>query len=519
MAACAFIAPVAVAGLADLHRADAPDPYGLSPALVRALDELDHSAVVFAPVETAYRVTAAAPVFVAATLPFHVADTGATRPHRRQRDAIRFSSSTRPNCLTRRGQRFSSATGRTTCSWTRRVRTRRSSRRLSSRSMRTVATSSCGRRRPTQADEPSSSPSAASAVRPGPAPVWSWPEPCAPRRCVSRLGVAGLTGFRDCDGALRSVRARLGSLRHGPHRRMDIRLQAAASHEPSAHPEERREQERPERDCRRPPRQPIALGPEYAAGAREGHSIGLFSSCVPCRDRGRRGALGATCVLARFAGWRGSVGLNRRLRDRGGSRLRHRHFGYTRNGRRNARRLRGELDRRRVSRFRRQRQTPRGREVRRLTLDPQAARARTPQAPPTASPGRSAQGSAGGAGSLASGTTGAATGRSGSGITAWPAGPQLRVRQGARKEARARSRRSARPPRQSRPRPRWRRAQLRKRRWSSVTEEPVSRFGSRPFVRCRGRSPRSSRPRTSVPEPELRAGRAPRSTPRWRPAA
>ncbi len=29
-------------------------------------------------------------MFVAATLPFHVADTGATRPHRRQRDAIRF---------------------------------------------------------------------------------------------------------------------------------------------------------------------------------------------------------------------------------------------------------------------------------------------------------------------------------------------------------------------------------------------------------------------------------------------
>jgi hypothetical protein len=88
--ACAFVAPIAVAGLADLHRADAPDPYALSPGLVRTLDELDHNAVVFAPVQTAYRVTADAPVFVAATLPFHVADTGATRPHRRQRDAIRF---------------------------------------------------------------------------------------------------------------------------------------------------------------------------------------------------------------------------------------------------------------------------------------------------------------------------------------------------------------------------------------------------------------------------------------------
>jgi hypothetical protein len=90
VAACAFVAPIAVAGLADLHRADAPDSYGLSPGLVRALGGLDDEAVVFAPVETAYRVTAAAPVFVAATLPFHVADTGETRPHRRQRDAIRF---------------------------------------------------------------------------------------------------------------------------------------------------------------------------------------------------------------------------------------------------------------------------------------------------------------------------------------------------------------------------------------------------------------------------------------------
>ena len=88
--ACAFVAPIGVAGLADLHRADASDQYALSPGLVRALDRLDHEAVVFAPVETAYRVTAEAPVFVAATLPFHVADTGATRPHRRQRDAIRF---------------------------------------------------------------------------------------------------------------------------------------------------------------------------------------------------------------------------------------------------------------------------------------------------------------------------------------------------------------------------------------------------------------------------------------------
>jgi hypothetical protein len=91
--ACAFVAPIAVGGLANLERSDAPDPYALSPGLVRALGDLDHEDVVFAPVETAYRVTADAPVFVAATLPFHVADTGAARPYRRQRDSIRFYTS------------------------------------------------------------------------------------------------------------------------------------------------------------------------------------------------------------------------------------------------------------------------------------------------------------------------------------------------------------------------------------------------------------------------------------------
>jgi hypothetical protein len=92
-AACAFVLPIGIAGLGDLHRADAPDPYALSPGLVRALDEIPHEDVVFAPIQTAYRVTAAAPVFVAATLPFHVADTGENRPYRRQRDAIRFFES------------------------------------------------------------------------------------------------------------------------------------------------------------------------------------------------------------------------------------------------------------------------------------------------------------------------------------------------------------------------------------------------------------------------------------------
>jgi len=87
---CTLVLPVAVVGLGDLRRSDARDPYALTPGLVRALDTLDHDAIVFAPVQTAYRVTAGAPVFVAATLPFHVADTGAARPYQRQRASNRF---------------------------------------------------------------------------------------------------------------------------------------------------------------------------------------------------------------------------------------------------------------------------------------------------------------------------------------------------------------------------------------------------------------------------------------------
>ena len=87
---CAFVLPVSVLGFADAERSDEPDPYALPAGLVRELRTLDHDSVVFTPVNTAYRVTAAVPVFVAATLPFHVADTGVSRPYRRQRDTINF---------------------------------------------------------------------------------------------------------------------------------------------------------------------------------------------------------------------------------------------------------------------------------------------------------------------------------------------------------------------------------------------------------------------------------------------
>ena len=88
--ALAFVFPVAVAGFADLERARGSDPDALTPGLVEALRDLNETDVVFAPVETSYRVAAFAPVYVAASPPPHVGDTDENRPYRRQRDVTRF---------------------------------------------------------------------------------------------------------------------------------------------------------------------------------------------------------------------------------------------------------------------------------------------------------------------------------------------------------------------------------------------------------------------------------------------
>ena len=90
LAALAFVTPVALAGLADVERAEAADRYGLTPGLVAALDRLPDEDVVLAPVETSYRIPAFANVYVAATPPPHAADTDENRPYERQRDVIRF---------------------------------------------------------------------------------------------------------------------------------------------------------------------------------------------------------------------------------------------------------------------------------------------------------------------------------------------------------------------------------------------------------------------------------------------
>jgi hypothetical protein len=86
----AFLIPVSVDALAGLAKEPA-DPRALPPSLVEAVrQEVSLGEVVFADLETSYRLAAAAPVPIAAGPPAHVAQTAPNRPFERRQDVIRF---------------------------------------------------------------------------------------------------------------------------------------------------------------------------------------------------------------------------------------------------------------------------------------------------------------------------------------------------------------------------------------------------------------------------------------------
>jgi hypothetical protein len=85
-----FAMPAAVHGLERWSAAIPRDPLALSPRLVHDLrTEVPKGAIVIAPVETSYRVVAAAPVYVVAVPPPHAANTRANDPYGRAR-AVRL---------------------------------------------------------------------------------------------------------------------------------------------------------------------------------------------------------------------------------------------------------------------------------------------------------------------------------------------------------------------------------------------------------------------------------------------
>jgi hypothetical protein len=90
-AASLFVLPVAVDGFRDWQPRVTRDAYALTPGLVRALDaHVPTRGVVYADLETSYRISAALPVYVANAPPAHVADTKANRPYARRRAWLRF---------------------------------------------------------------------------------------------------------------------------------------------------------------------------------------------------------------------------------------------------------------------------------------------------------------------------------------------------------------------------------------------------------------------------------------------
>ena len=91
LAVALFALPVVVHGFSHWHATQTSDPSALTPGLVRFLrDDVPARSVVFADLETSYRISAYAPVYVCAGPPAHVADTKANRPKERRADVLAF---------------------------------------------------------------------------------------------------------------------------------------------------------------------------------------------------------------------------------------------------------------------------------------------------------------------------------------------------------------------------------------------------------------------------------------------
>jgi len=90
-AAFFFCLPIAVHGFREWTPASSHDRYAPTPGLLHALQtQVPKRAIVFSDLETSYRISAYAPVYVAAAPPAHVADTAANRPYSRRLSVNRY---------------------------------------------------------------------------------------------------------------------------------------------------------------------------------------------------------------------------------------------------------------------------------------------------------------------------------------------------------------------------------------------------------------------------------------------
>jgi hypothetical protein len=91
LAAALFAVPVAVHGVRHWTAAEASDPSAPTKGLLAALrHKVPERAVVFSDLETSYRISAYAPVYVASAPPAHVADTKPNFPYGRRLATIKY---------------------------------------------------------------------------------------------------------------------------------------------------------------------------------------------------------------------------------------------------------------------------------------------------------------------------------------------------------------------------------------------------------------------------------------------
>jgi len=91
LAVALFVLPVAVHGSSHWDQGTTQDSNALTPGLVHFLrHDVPRGSVVFADLQTSYRIAAYAPVYVANAPPAHVADTKANRPYARRNDLRAF---------------------------------------------------------------------------------------------------------------------------------------------------------------------------------------------------------------------------------------------------------------------------------------------------------------------------------------------------------------------------------------------------------------------------------------------
>jgi hypothetical protein len=107
VAAALFVLPVALHAAANWTPSEARAASPLTPGLVEALrEDVPQGAIVYSDPETSYRLAAAAPVYIVAAPPGHVADTEKNHPYQRRDEVKRYFETGDPALLREAGAQW-----------------------------------------------------------------------------------------------------------------------------------------------------------------------------------------------------------------------------------------------------------------------------------------------------------------------------------------------------------------------------------------------------------------------------